>query len=105
MSSNDSFVAQAKKNLDSLGAELDHLEGQIRTEHANASAWYKEQMARLRGEWRDAHSKIETMARDSNAKAEASYNAAKDDVERHWSALQAAVRTYRQHVESGTQGS
>lgn len=101
MSNHEHFIAKAKDQIDKLGEELFELDQKVKTECRNANAWYGEQMDKLRSEWRDAQSKIERLAAVGQNEAQATYDNAVNEAERHWKALQAAVQTYRQQVEKG----
>ncbi len=105
MSNHVQTVEKVKAQLDRLGSELDELDHKLKTECRNASAWYGEQMGKLRTEWRDAQSKIERLSAEGQAEAQSAYQTAADDAERHWKALKAAVQTYRQQVETNVAAS
>ena len=93
------FVENAKSELQKLGEELDELDQKVKAQCQNASTWYGEQMKKLRSDWRDTSVKIEQVATEARAEAESSYEAAKTDADRHYQALKAAVKTYREEVE------
>jgi len=103
MSTHRHFIEEAKSQLDKLGAELDELEDKVNTQHEHASAWYGEQMTKLRTEWQETGAKIQKLTADVQAEAQTSYEAAKNELERNYEALANAVKTYREQIERGDQ--
>ena len=100
MSDHKQFIENAKKRLDGVGAELDHLDQQLKTAANKADAWYADQVQKLRSDLDDAKSYVEKVSTDAKDRTDASLDQVKTDAERHWKALQNAVATYRRQVET-----
>ncbi len=100
MSDHQTFIEQAKSQLDKLNNDLNELDRKAQTAAQSASDWSTEQMTKLRNDWQEASAKVEKLASDANAEAKSSYDEAKTEAERHWKALHAAVQTYRAQTES-----
>ncbi len=96
MSQHQKFIDHAKVQLDKLGEELSDLDGKIKTASSKADAWSTEQMHKLRADWHECQAQIERMS----AESQESFDQAKADAERHWKALEAAVKTYREQLQN-----
>ena len=99
MSNHQQFIDDSKKHLDRLSGELDHLDQQLKTAGSKVDTWYGEQMQTLRDQWNEANSHVEKLTAETQSQAEAFVDQAKEDADRHWKALQAAVKTYRTLVD------
>ena len=100
MSDYTTLVSESKAQLDRLGDELSALESKVKTAGANADDWSRSQLAKLKADWSKAHANVDAMAQETRSEIDASWAQAKSDAENHWNALQAAVETYRAHVDS-----
>ena len=99
MSEYETFVAQTKAQLDRMGAELNALEDRVRKAGHKADKWSHDQLAKLKADWSESKDRIDAIAKQHHDEIEASWAQVKSDAENHWNALQAAVSTYRAHVE------
>ncbi len=99
MSDHKQFIEDAQKQLDTLGADLDNLDGQLKSAGSKADAWCTSQMQQLRSQLADAKAHVDKVAMDAQSQATVVIDQAKEDTERHWKALQAAVKTYREVVD------
>ena len=102
MSKYENFVQNSKQQLDRLGEELNELEAKVKEAGQQADDWSRNQIAKLKSDWSEAKTKIDHVAQQHHDEIEASWAQVKSDVEHHWSALQAAVSTYRKHVEDNS---
>ncbi len=96
MSSHQHIIDDAKAQLEKLGDELNELDQKMKSAGAKAEAWSTEQMHRLRADWHECQAYVERLS----AQSDASFEQAKSETERHWKALEAAVRTYREQVQN-----
>lgn len=95
MSHHKNYIEDVKVQLDRLGEELFELDAKLKSAGKNADAWSKEQMHELRADWHACQAHFERM----NTQGKASFESAKVDAERHWKALEEAVKTYRQKLQ------
>ena len=103
MSNYENFVQSSKEQLDRLGEELNELEAKVKNAGQQADDWSRNQIAKLKSDWSLAKTKIDRVAQQHHEEVEASWAQVKTDVENHWTALQAAVATYRKHVENNSE--
>ena len=96
MSNHKHFVEHAKAQLDKLGEELSELDQKMKFAGDEIDAWSTEKMHQLRAEWHECQAYVERMS----AQGETSFEQAKADTERHWKALEAAVKTYREQIQN-----
>lgn len=96
MSHHKNFIEHAKAQLDKLGEELGELDRQIKSAGERSDAWSTEHMHQLRADWHECQAHVERMS----AQSEASLDNAKAETERHWKALEAAVKTYREQLQT-----
>lgn len=99
MTKTPDFLETAKSHLEALGSELSALENKISEAGQKADAWSGEQAAKLKQDWENARAEMASIAERIDAEGEEAVGDARQKAERHWDALQAAVRTYRDHVE------
>jgi len=99
MSEYEAFVTNSKAQLDRLGDELSALENKVRSAGKDADDWSRDQLAKLKADWSQARNKLDHMANETKEEIDASWALTKADAENHWSALQAAIATYRSQVE------
>ncbi|MEM7070097.1 MAG: hypothetical protein AAF478_14565 [Pseudomonadota bacterium] len=99
MTKTSEFIDNAKNHLDQLGQELTDLEGKVTKAGKNADEWSANQVNKLKQDWLQAKTNMDELADRIQSESEASVAEAKDKAQRHWDALQAAVQTYRNHVE------
>ena len=99
MSDYETFVAHTKAQLDKMGTELNALEAKVKKAGHKADKWSQDQLDKLKADWSEAKDKIDRITRQHHDEIEASWAQVKSDAENHWSALQAAISTYRAHVE------
>ncbi|MGI9386142.1 MAG: hypothetical protein ACR2OX_01805 [Methyloligellaceae bacterium] len=99
MSDYETFVAKTRAQLDSMGDELNELEAKVKSAGREADDWSRDQLAKLKADWSKAKSNVDRVAQEHREEIEASWAQVKSDAENHWNALQAAVSTYRMHVE------
>lgn len=102
MSEYEKFVQRSKEQLDRIGKELTELESKVKDAGQHADEWSRTQIAMLKADWTEAKTKVDRVAKQHHEEIEASWSQVKSDMENHWNALQAAVTTYRSHVESKT---
>ncbi|MEQ8825210.1 MAG: hypothetical protein RIC14_12635 [Filomicrobium sp.] len=100
MTDHTDYVAKAKQQIEKLGNELDELEQRAKAESRKASEWYTQQMTKLRGEWQEASSRLEELSNSAHAEAKTTYQHVRADTERHWKALEAAVKAYRDRIDA-----
>lgn len=96
MSDHKHFIEHAKAQLDKLGEELSELDQKMRMAGNKVDAWSTEKMHQLRADWHECQAHLERMS----AQSKASLDLAKTETERHWKALEAAVKTYREQLQS-----
>jgi len=99
MKHNSQFIENAKANLDKLGDELTDLETKVSDAGQQADEWSATQVNKLKKDWEEAKTEMKTIATRIESEGEASVEDAKAKAERHWDALQAAVKAYRGHLE------
>jgi hypothetical protein len=95
-STHTKVIESAKSKLDQLNIELGKIEIAASKKSNEAKAELKGKMAMLRAEWHTARAKLYQFQADAKIKADD----AKNDMERRWDALQAAIATYRKEVEN-----
>lgn len=99
MKHNSQFIENAKAHLDQLGDELTDLETKVGEAGQRADEWSTKQVNKLKKDWEEAKTEMKTIATRIEYEGEASVEEAKEKAERHWDALQAAVKAYRGHLE------
>lgn len=99
MTKTPDFLETAKSHLDALGSELMELENKISEVGEKADQWSGAQAAKLKQDWQNARAEMASIAERIDTEGEKAVGDARQRAERHWDALQAAVRTYRDHVE------
>ena len=92
------FVEEAKASLDVLDDELNELEGKVKAASEHADEWSTKQVHKLKKDLHQARTEMDGIAERIESEGEASVKQAKEQAERHWEALQAAVKAYRGHL-------
>lgn len=98
MSKTSEFVETAKHDLDKLGAELSEFETKVAAASSKADDWSKSQVAKLKTDLEQAKEHVSSLATRVQAESEEAVCEAKARAERHWQALHAAVKAYREHL-------
>ena len=93
------FVEKAKACIDSIGLELGELEQKAKAAGDRADDWSAKQVEKLKEDWSQAKEDMENIADRARAEGEEAVQEAKDKAERHYEALQAAVKAYRDHLD------
>ena len=99
MKHNSQFIENAKAHLEQLGDDLSDLESKVTKAGKEADEWSATQVNKLKKDWEEAKTEMKTIATRIESEGEASVEDAKAKAERHWDALQAAVKAYRDHLE------
>lgn len=93
------FVEKAKVYIDDIGAELSELEQKVKDAGDRADDWSAAQVEKLKEDWSQAKEDMDNIADRAKAEGEDAVREAKEKAERHYEALQAAVKAYRAHLE------
>lgn len=93
------FVERAKACIDTIGAELGELELKAKAASSDADDWSATQVEKLKRDWTQAKDQMEQIADRANEEGEDAVREAKEKAQRHYEALQAAVKAYRNHLE------
>lgn len=104
MSKSEDFVEKVRTHIDELGAELSTLEVKLHDAGEKADAWTSDQASKLKKDWENAKAEMTSIADRIENEGEEAVDDAKAAAERHWEALQAAVKTYRDHLEKNVAG-
>lgn len=100
MNKNSTFVEKAKAHLEELGSELSDLEARVSDAGQKADAWTSDQADKLKKDWETARDEMTSIAERIETEGEEAVSDAKEKAERHWDALQAAVKAYRDHLDT-----
>ncbi|SPH18269.1 hypothetical protein DEA8626_01801 [Defluviimonas aquaemixtae] len=92
------FVAEARAGLDQIDAELSALETKVKASGKAADDWTCDQAGKLRADWQKARTEMRKIADRIETEGDEAARDAKAQAERHWAALKAAVKAYRDHV-------
>lgn len=92
------FVEKAKAYIDTIGAELNELELKAKTAGKDADNWSAAQVDKLKRDWSQAKDEMDNIADRAKEEGEEAVREAKEKAERHYEALQAAVKAYRSHL-------
>lgn len=98
MTKSSEFVEKAKAGLDQIDAELSALEAKVKASGKAAEDWTADQAGKLRADWKKARTEMKEIADRIETEGDAAMDDAKAHAERHWAALKAAVKAYRDHV-------
>ncbi|MEM9427566.1 MAG: hypothetical protein AAGA06_12790 [Pseudomonadota bacterium] len=93
------FVEKAEACIDSIGAELGELEQKANAAGDRADEWSTKQVEKLREDWSQAKEDMEDIADRARSEGDEAVREAKEIAERHYEALQAAVKAYRDHLD------
>lgn len=93
------FVEKAKACIDDIGAELSELEQKTRAAGERADMWSAKQVEKLKEDWSQARFEMEDIADRAKSEGDEAVRDAKEKAERHYEALQAAVKAYRDHLD------
>ncbi len=93
------FVEKAKACIDDIGAELGELEQKAKAAGDRADEWSQAQVEKLKEDWSQAKEDMENIADRAKTEGEEAVQDAKEKAERHYEALQAAVKAYRDHLD------
>ena len=93
------FVERAKACIDDLGAELSELERKAKAAGNEADDWSTDQVEKLKEDWAQAKEDMEQIADRAKTEGDEAVRDAKEKAERHYEALQAAVKAYRDHLD------
>ena len=96
------FVEKAKACIDDIGAELSELEQKAKAAGESADTWSQAQVEKLKEDWSQAKTEMEDIADRAKTEGEEAVRDAKEKAERHYEALQAAVKAYRDHLDQVT---
>ncbi|MGI9409031.1 MAG: hypothetical protein ACR2OV_03080 [Hyphomicrobiaceae bacterium] len=96
MSNHQHIIDDAKAQLEKLGDELNELDQKMKAAGNKVEAWSTKQMHQMRADWHECHAYVERLS----AQSETSFEQAKSETERHWKALEAAVKTYREQIQN-----
>ena len=99
MSNTQSFIESAKAQLDKLGQGIEAFEAKANSAMDGADSWVADKAEKLRRDWSDAKTHVETMVDQERDLAKDGWDKAKTDAQRQWNALQEAIKTYRAHVD------
>lgn len=99
MTETSKFVEKAKAYIDGIGAELDELEQKTKDAVDHADEWSAAQVEKLKEDLNQAKDDMEDIADRAKTEGEDAVREAKEKAERHYEALQAAVKAYRDHLE------
>ena len=99
MTTEQSFIEQAKSHLDRVGEELSEVEKKLAAASENADVWTTNQAEKLKNDWIRAREEMDSIANRIETEGEDAVNEAKAKAERHWEALKVAVKTYRDHLD------
>lgn len=99
MTKTTKFEEKAKAYIDEIGEELGELEQKAKHAGEDADEWSAAQVAKLKEDWAKARTEMEDIAQRAREEGEDSIRDAREKAERHWDALQAAVKAYRDHLE------
>ncbi len=102
MTNTSQFIENAKAHLETLGAELSDLENKVVQAGQEMDEWSSNHVTKLKNDWEQAKSEMNALADRIESDGEASVEEAKAKAQHHWDALNAAVQTYRRHVEKTT---
>ena len=100
MATAPNFIEQARKHLDRVGNELSEVEKKIAATGDSADKLTAGQAKKLQADWNRAREEMDSLAKRIESEGEDAVNDAKANAERHWDALKAAVKAYRNHVDS-----
>ncbi|MBO9448213.1 hypothetical protein [Ruegeria sp. R14_0] len=93
------FVEKAKACIGDIGAELSELERKANAAGDRADDWSASQVEKLKEDWSQAKVDMEDIADRAKIEGEEAVREAKEKAERHYEALQAAVKAYRDHLD------
>ncbi len=96
MSEQKTFIDTAQARLDELGREIETLEAHAKSAAEDAQTWANGETQALREAWGKAVNHLRQMIASEEANAMAQWHESKAEAERHWLALQEALRTYRE---------
>ena len=96
----EEFVERAKCNLDQIDEELGALEARVKRCGEHANAWVTSQAQKLRADVETARAEVSAIASRVEGDVAVQLEDSKANAQRHWEALQAAVKAYREHVSS-----
>ncbi len=96
MSTQIQYIERAKAELDKLGEELSELDRKMALASDKVAVWSTEQKHRLRADWHVCQAQVERLS----AESEISFEQIKAETERHWKALEASVKTYREQLQN-----
>lgn len=99
MTKHSEFIESAKAHLDELGAELSTLDTKLNDAGRKADTWTSDQASKLKKDWEETKAEMTSIAHRIETEGEEAVGEAREKAERHWEALQAAVKTYRDHLE------
>ncbi len=99
MNKNAEFVETAKARLDELGKEFSALDAKLNDAGRTADTWTNAQASKLKKDWEQAKADVSSIAQRIETEGEEAVGDAREKAERHWEALRAAVKTYREHLE------
>lgn len=94
----DKFVERAKAGLDQIDTELGVLEARVTACRDAGDQWAANQARKLRADVETAKAEVTAIEDHLKADVTADLDRSKADAERHWAALKAAVKAYREHV-------
>lgn len=104
MNEKSQFIEKAKAHLNQLGTELSSLEAKVSEAGKQADDWTSNQATKLKKEWETARQEMTSIAKRIESEGEEAVSDAKEQAERQWDALQAAVKAYRSHLEETVAG-
>ncbi|WP_134643172.1 hypothetical protein [Pseudaestuariivita atlantica] len=102
MTETTKFVEKAKACIDELGDELSELERKAKAAGDRADAWSAAQVEKLKEDWHQAKDEMDDLADRAKTEGEDAVREAKEKADRHYEALQAAVKAYRDHLDQVT---
>lgn len=94
------FLGQATNDLHRIDNELKALESRVKASGEEEDQWAANQVRKLRADMQVVRTEMNAIAHCVEVDGEASVLKSKVDAERHWVALKAAVKAYRDHVGS-----
>ena len=100
MNTNTTFIEKAKAHLEQLGSELSDLEARVSDAGQKADEWTSSQADKLKKDWETARDEMTSIAERIETEGDDAVSDAREKAERHWDALQAAVKAYRDHLDT-----
>lgn len=92
------FLGQAKDDLHRIDNELQALESKVKAAGDEKDQWAANQVRKLRTDMQLVQTEMNAIAHRIEVGGEAGVEKSKINAERHWMALKAAVKAYREHV-------